>query len=255
MKPRILTEHLFLLGTLTATGTAAGYSIEALRDWRTSQYWKSASDGTNYLTIDFSAATYDANAIGIMKHNLGTVAAAVSIEHWDSDISDWGTSLAAFTPTSDVAIFKFFTLQEDRTKYRIKIVTTGGKLPKIGELQIGTYYEFDQNANSPLTSYTEQVEQQSAESLQKNYLGTVITGFNYAADYQFANVSKTWFDATFRVIWESHLKLGYPFFWAVDGTALATELWYARLKPDYVLSPSRNNTSVCDFNLALILNK
>jgi hypothetical protein len=62
-----------------------------------------------------------ANSIAIVKHNLGTAGASVSVES-STNGSAWSERLASFVPSNDKALFKVFT-GVSAQYWRIKIVT------------------------------------------------------------------------------------------------------------------------------------
>ena len=89
--PKLLYDNRFADATVTATDTAAGFFAASIADWRGYTFWKGASAGQKYLTVDCGTAK-SADCLALFGHNFFTAGALVHIEH-SANNSAW-TSLA-----------------------------------------------------------------------------------------------------------------------------------------------------------------
>lgn len=103
--PIILYDNRFSDGTPTATDTAQGFSVLNVRDMRTYTYWKAASVGTKYLTVD-CGSPMNADCLGIIGHNLGSIGAEAVLQGSSDNFASDLIEPVAIRPKTDTAILK-----------------------------------------------------------------------------------------------------------------------------------------------------
>jgi hypothetical protein len=234
MNPIILADNRFSDGTPTATDTATDYDVLNIRDLKSFTAWRGASSGTKYLTVDCATA-HSADALGIFTHNLGTAAAAVSVES-SSNGSSWTERLAAFTPTTDKAILKTFTTESARY-WRVKIVT-GSVAAQIAVCLLGERIEFPFPMEAPFTPAGESIEADEAISKTGQLLGTVVRYKPVKINASWKFISRTWFESDFVPFWENWASNLAPFFWGWDLTAYPSAAQFVRVDGGYEFAPS-----------------
>lgn len=210
--PIILYDSRFMDGTPTATDTAAGFSVLNIKDYRTYTFWKAASSGTKYITIDCAGAK-SANCLAIIAHNLYTAGATVSVES-SPDNSNWTVRLAEFTPASDKALLKIFT-DASAPYWRIKIVTAS-MAAQIGVVFLGARMDFPYPPDAPYIPYTEGIEAETSIGKTGHILGSTIKFKPLELTARFSNLTRTWVLNTFKVFWDTHASDLKPFFYAWD---------------------------------------
>ncbi len=251
--PAILRFNNFAHGTLTATGTDTGFSVNNLIDYRTTTYWQAAAHGTNYITVE-SGDVLSADMLGIVKHNLYTASATITIEYWDNVLSSWVAIGTPFSPTSDECIIKQFT-SKTSLKWRIKINTASVKA-KIAVMMIGSKIEMPYPPEAPSAAYAETYQLLNSESKNNNFLGAIRRNSKYSIRHVYKSVTKTFYDTYLLPFWNAHAKLGYPFFYAMDSVNLPEGNFFARFVDGYEWNPQRSNLLFVDeINFDLIGEK
>lgn len=232
-KPLILGHDNRLLdGSPAATDTASGYNVANITDLRPYTFWKAASAGTKYITVNCVSAQ-SADSLGIIGHNLYTADADVSVEH-SPDGTNWTECLAAFTPASDKAVLKTFTTAE-KQYWRIKIVTAT-IAPRIGVLVLGERMDFERYPISGFDPAPETLNAVSARSKAGHLIGAVLQNIGIETSISFRQLTTTWVENTFRAVWDSHLSQLKPFFFSWDITNHATEIYFFNIPSDFTLS-------------------
>lgn len=212
MNPVILYDNRFNDGTPVATDTALDFSILNIRDYRTYTFWRAASAGTKFITIDCGSAK-SADALGIISHNLRTANATVSVES-STDNSTWTQRLAGFTPSDDKAFIRLFTSASARY-WRIRIVTAS-IAPQLAVAMLGVRMTFPWPPDSPYVPYMERIESQSSRSKKGHILGSVINFKSIEISARFSNLTRDWVLNTFNAFWDGHGSDLKPFFYAWD---------------------------------------
>lgn len=224
--PIILSDSRFLDGTLTATDTASGYSVLNIKDYRTYTFWKAASAGTKYITVDCGTAK-SADCLAVISHNLNTANATVSVES-SPDNSAWTERLAGFTPPSDKAFLKTFTSASARY-WRLKIVTTS-IVPYLAVCMLGVRLTFPYPPDSPYIPYSESVEVGSSRSKKGHILGSVVKYKPIRISARFSNLTRTWVETVFTPFWDNHASNLLPFFYAWSLTAYPNMVFYVSVE-------------------------
>ena len=230
--PIILYDNILSQGyTLTATDTEEGYDVLNLIDLRPYTFWKAASHGTKYITVDCGAAK-SADCLAIIGHNLYTAGATVSIES-SPDNSSWTVRLADFTPTSDKAVLKTFTSASDQY-WRIKIVTAA-VAAYMAIAVLGQKLQFPYPPDTPYIPYSEVPVADVERSKNGHILGVSTYLPALKMRVQFSNITRTWFDTYFLPFWQNHGRLYKPFFFAWDLDTYENDVFLVSIDDEYNL--------------------
>lgn len=233
MKPIILYDSRFLDGVPAATDTADGYDVLHIRDFRNYTFWKAASAGTKYITVDCTEAKY-ADTLAIFSHNFKTASASVSVES-SSNGSDWTERLAGFVPASDKVIFKLFTSVSARY-WRVKIITAA-IAPQTAVIMLGQRLTFERYIHGDFDPAPESIEAESSIGKTGHLLGSVIKNIQIEIDANWRNLSDTWIRNTFKPAWDAHISKLYPFFFAWDYDRYAADVCYVVLQDKQLSMP------------------
>lgn len=230
--PMILAENIYLLGDPTATDTETGYDVANIVDCRSHTFWKGASAGTKYITVD-CLTPVTADALGIVGHNLYAADAVVSVES-SPDNSIWTERLAPFAPVSDKALLKTFTIASARY-WRVKIVTAS-VAARIAVIFLGDRFEFPRHISGSYDPYPEEISAVTSRSKTGNLLGSTLDLIMSKISVQFSKMTDSWVINTFNPLWDDYLSRLQPFFWAWDITNHPTEVYYGKVPDDFSLS-------------------
>jgi hypothetical protein len=246
MEPFILYNNIFD-NTVTATDTESSgdYAAAYIQDLRSFTYWKAASVGTKYLTIDAGAATA-ADTLAIYSHNLGTASATVSLE--SSTTGAWGgeevEQVAGFVPTSDVVQLKTFT--EATIRYwRVKIVTAG-VAAEVGVCVLGSRMDFPVYPDSPFTPLSESINATAEISKGGHLLGVTSRFSPIDISVSFTWPPMSFIDGDFNTFWENHGRQLKPFFWVPNLTQWATKIYFVRFPESFSLEAPQSDTTNAD---------
>lgn len=245
--PRILYENRLLDGTPTATDTDAtgDFSVNHLTDLRTYTFWKAASYGTKYITIDCGSAK-SADSFGIISHNLATASATVSLE--SSATGAWAgeetARVAGFVPAADTAIFKTFATASARY-WRVKIVTAS-VAPYIGVCMFGGALEFPVYPEAPFTPESEGIVAEIASGKEGNLLGATIRHFPISCKASFDSPPLSFVDGAFATFWQTHGRMLKPFFWVPNLADFPGVIRFVRFPDGFKLATPRSNMTYAD---------
>ena len=232
--PIILYDNILSQGyTLTATDTEEGYDVLNIIDWRPYTFWKAASIGTKYITVD-SGSGLDplyADSLAIYNHNFaGRV--YISVESSD-DGSSWTTRLNSFTPTYNRAFLKTFTLASAQF-WRIKLIATS-EAPYMAIAVLGQKLQFPYPPDTPYIPYSEVPVADVERSKNGHILGVSTYLPALKMRVQFSNITRTWFDTYFLPFWQNHGRLYKPFFFAWDLDTYKNDVFLVSIDDEYNL--------------------
>jgi len=244
-EPMILYSNVLASG-VTATNTAAGdYSVDYLYDLRPYTYWRAASFGTRYITMDAGAAVA-VDSLAIYKHNLGTAAATVSLE--SSATGAWAGEqterVAGFVPTTDFVIFKTFA-QVSVRYWRIKIVTDA-IAPEMAVAMIGAAMDFPVFPDSPFTPLSESVNATAETSKGGHLLGVTSYYSPISVDVGFTWPPMSFVDGDFKTFWDNHGRRLKPFFWVPNFSQWAGKIYFVRFPDNFTLAVPQSDTTNAD---------
>lgn len=229
MNPIILYDNRYNDGAPAATDTASGYDVANIKDMRTYTFWKGASAGTKYITVDCGSAKA-ADTLAVISHNLKTASASVSLES-STDNSNWTERIAAFTPASDKAFLKTFTSASARY-WRIKIVTAS-IAAQLAVAFIGVHLLFPYPPDTPYTPVEESVEVLSSRSKKGHILGSLISFKPLRFTARFSTLLRTWVFNTFKPFWDTYGSEFKPFFWAWDIDTYPEDIYFVKFSDSY----------------------
>ena len=245
-KPKILFSSILKDATLSATDTATGYDVDNIIDLRPYTLHKFNAFGTKYITADYGSAV-EADALGLVGHNLGTAVATVSVEYSsDNFAADTHEALAGFLPANDKAIMKEFTSASARY-WRIKIVTAA-VVAQIGVALLGEVLTFERWPSGGFDPDSLSIVASSSISKTGNMLGATLKYVLRTVSMTFRAITPSWITNTFTPAWDSHLEELKPFLLAWDITNHATEVYFLRIPENFSLkmpySPVRRNLTL-----------
>lgn len=230
--PVILYNNILASG-VTATSTAADYSVNNIYDLRPYTYWKATTTATQYITMDAGSAT-SVDCLGIATgHNLGTAGATVSVE--SSTTGAWAgeeiVRLSGFTTSTNLTILKPFTTASVRY-WRIKI-TGSSTAVKLGVVMLGARITFPSQVKIPFTPHSIGVETEDSISKAGHLLGSVIRYYPVIIKVSWSYIAESFVTGTFKTFFDNHGNLRKPFFWALDTTTYPSDCFFVRLDDKY----------------------
>ena len=232
-KPMIIGhDNRFLDAAPSATDTAGGYDVANISDLRPYTWWKAASAGTKYLTVN-CGENKSADSLAVIGHNLYTADAGVSVES-SANGSDWTERLAAFTPASDRAFAKIFTTASAQY-WRIKIVTAA-LAANIAVAIVGERMDFERYPAGPFDPARETLNAVSARSKHGHLIGAALANIAVDINAEFKMLTPAWIESDFRAVWDDHISQIKPFFFCWDLTNHATDVFFVCVPAEFTLS-------------------
>jgi len=228
LNPIILSDNRFADNIPTATDTASGYDVRNIADLRPYTFWQALSFGTKYLTVASQGAGA-ADTLGIIGHNLYSSSALVSVES-SPDNATWTERLAPFTPSSNRAFLKTFTLTS-AAYWRVKIVTAS-VAPMVGVVMLGSRLQFPYPPDAQFDPVNQGIVAEIENSVTGNPLGSVVSYFPHSVTPTFSNLQRTWVWNYFKPFWDSYARYLKMLFWAWDLTAYPDLVLYGKMSKD-----------------------
>ena len=233
--PSTLYNTLLDYGTpVSSVQEDSGYSVLNVRDWRTYTYWRVTGAGPFYITVDCGSARL-ADTLAIISHNLGSIAATVSLEcSSDNFAAETIVALAGFVPGTDKIIYKTFASQT-RRYWRLKITLAASASPRIGVLCFGQRLEFPEQPEAPFDPIPQKVQSDSNVSQKGNLLGVTIDFIEINPRPQWKGLDPAWIKNYFDPFWDNHASQCKPFFWAWEPGEHADEVFLLSIQPNFTL--------------------
>jgi len=227
-KPIILCENRFLDGALTASATGDG-NVLNLIDYRTFSHWKGVDLTTVYIKV-VGSVSKTANSLGISGHNFGSAGATVSLECSDDDFNvDTTVALAGFVPPNDKPIFKKFD-QKSKRDWRLKL-TGMTEIPEFTILHAGDYFIFPKFPHgSEFAPIEEEGVDEGVDSAEGHTIGVTISNIKITSSLSMKKVDPSWYEDTFKPLYDSHIRLYKPFFYAWDIINHPKDVYYMSMK-------------------------
>lgn len=132
--PLAIWDNLIPKGTLTASGSAAGFPVSGLLNGVTTDPWKPDAMPAS-LTLTLSA-TATAGAVCFAAHDMGTQGVAVAVDRWDG--AAW-VQIISHSPTDDAPLILSFA-PVSSIQWRIRF--TGSNTFRLAVVSIGPVLEF-----------------------------------------------------------------------------------------------------------------
>lgn len=220
---------LFEVGTLTATTTDTGFSVNNLKDKRDYTYWQSSNTSDQTLELDLSATAYSASPVRYLAfagHNLYTASATVHLDGYNG--SSWIDDILSFDPGSDNPVMKTFAAIT-YSKYRVRLTGLAAKA-RIGVIGLGAVVQFDYPPDAPFShkDYTGIVKGET--SVKGNILGLSWDYTEHKITAKYSWLTKTFFTNYWDTFYRTHAQYGLPFFYAWDYTNDPDTCYYVRME-------------------------
>ncbi len=233
--------------TVTVTSEVVGFEKENAFDWNTFDYWKPASSGLVYFTVDFgSAITIDGWSVGFfdLQNNSGTIKPQYSNDNFSTNIVDFD---AVETITSGDLIARKTTSVSTRY-FRYEINSTG--LPSnIGFLWVGTFLSLQRGMTTgfidPKLARDKKIMNSKSEA--GHPLGTSIIQNGLKFNVTQTDVETSWIDLNWNDL-ADHLEVPNRFIF----------LWDEENRPDNsvfcwvdgkIKDPTYNNPNLMSFSI------
>jgi hypothetical protein len=221
-KPIIGYKNLLRNGTITDPGTATGFLIANLQDYKSFTLWKS-SVVTSPINIDIDMGvgnSEDADYIALVNHNLNTLGATVTVLA-DTVTPPVAVAQAAFSPGEDTVTFKAFTAPGAKRYWRIVLTDPAppfASAPFIAQLMVGLKTNLPQFLTPEFDPYFRQVEVEGSRSKGGHALGVLLRGQTHRGEISMgpAGTSKTDWDSDLTPFLDNHALKRLPFVYVVD---------------------------------------
>jgi hypothetical protein len=206
---------------LTDPGSAFGFPIANLADYRSFSLWKSSGTSSPInIDIDLAGGSEAADCIMLVNHNLKTNGANVKILA-DTTFPPTTERLAAFSPTEDTVTYKEFTLTSALRYWRVVLTDPAppfAAAPFIGELFVGARLSLPQYLAPSFDPFFKQVEVQGVRGRGKHYLGASLRGQTHRGEITFgeAGLPRSFFTSDLNAFIDNHAFLRRPFGFVVD---------------------------------------
>lgn len=208
--------------TLTAsTEASTSFAKENVVDPATWNFWQPSSQNS-YIDVDFGTGTA-VNYIAIRGHNCGTQGNVVNIQYSDNASPESFTTIDTHTPTDD-SIILFLFATETRQKFRIEF--TGGSVPTVGNIWVGTQLVMPQQiygGHTPII-FAKKTVVRPTRSETGQYLGRSLVRQGVVLQADFTHLTASWVRANLEdFINDAATK---PFFFAWRPTTYVEEICY-----------------------------
>ena len=216
MSESILTENLLENGTVVASDTGSGYSVDNVYDRNTYDHWAPSAIGPDQ--IDLTLASPDsADCFVLFAHNLGTVGASIKLQWGDGASPEVFTDLfSAISPGDDRIIFKTFTAVS-KNNWRVVIDSTGATgVPIIGMIAFGSQLTFPVGLPTNFAPPTRASDKESKTNLSRGaaFLGRSIRNRSVPFTARLRTLDAAWVTANWDAL-RDHLD-ALPFFFSFD---------------------------------------
>lgn len=238
-KPVFLYDNILEDGTLAADDTAAGYSVNDIKDRRVFKLWKGNTSAGKSVTLSGLSPAQSANTLFIINHNFGTIGADIVLQYWDGaawqnvtpDVGGWPVS-----PSSDAMILLTFAAQS-ATQWRLNMSSMSAA-PQIGVLLLGTRLTMEKYLDG-FDPNNETAQNDATTSKSGHTLGVTRSVSPYTKDLTFQNCTDAWVRANWDPAWNV-IKLGDMFVLAWDITNHPSDLYYVRVPDGHTRSSAYN---------------
>ena len=237
--PIIGYQNLVTAINVSATTEDASYPATNLANPATHLIWKSGAGSPSseeYLTVDLNTPE-DVDYLAIARHNLGTSAAAVSVEASPENPSSpqsWDELIAPrLLPDDGPIIFRFDKRSYTQIRLRIQdSIATVPQTPFVAVLYVGALLPMQRRlyvGHTPL-KYGRETMIANLRSISGNFLGRVVLGEKRRSQAQFRNLTPDWYRAYMDPFVLAAQES--PFFFAWRPGTYPDECGYAWLSSD-----------------------
>lgn len=208
--------------TVTASSTAAGYSIADSFDLRPWKVWTSGTVVTG-ITIDIdlgASGAANADSIGLVNQNITSQGGAVEVKA-DTVTPPVTVVQAAYTPASGDVDLQTFAAPGAKRYWRLTL-TKGGNFataPYIGEIVLGMRTTLTEYMDPGIDPFLKSVEASAQRSEGGHYLGAILRGRTHRFDFGFSDTSganRTAFTSDLNAFIDQHVDQLKPFIFQLD---------------------------------------
>lgn len=231
--PRILYESRLADATPVASGTASGYAVENLTDWRPASKWQ--ADALPATVTGDAGASASVDYWGVWGHDLFTQGATIELRKSNDNFSADDNLVDTVTPTSDDPFVRYVSTADERY-WRIRI--TGTTVPTLAIAAMGEYLEIPKGLPQRFDPLHRSPQGRLNRSVAGNPTGRTTEYQKWRQTVQFVNVSWAWARSTWLAAWDAHL-MDNPFVFSWDPTNYPAELYLVNIDGDSV-TPHRS---------------
>lgn len=199
-------------GTVTTSGSAAGYPAANALDPRTALGWKPDA-ATGIIGID-AGASVPASYCGVAGHDLGSKNATVRLQRLSG--ATW-VNIFGSTDIADDSALLFLFAPVDAAQFRLRI-DSADAAPRIGHIRFGQVTEIPRLAGYGGTVPISESRQFQYDTLQSNggaFLGRSIVATSLQFQVSVQHTSETWRKTEWRAL-QSHANTGGATFFVAD---------------------------------------
>ncbi len=212
--PRILYDNALLsYDSITST---EGVPVNAIAP-NTWQKWEFDSTATNSAILVRLPEAVTMDTICIGAHNLGSIAATVSITYSTDGVAfvDWEPD---FTVSEDTAIMSYIETPRQVKAIQIFVLNGVEGLGVIGYISAGEALQMQRpifNGHTPITD-ADVTEYYANRTESGEIINQDIRLMGYQSSADFSNLDDTWYRTYFAPFKQSAKKLPYFFAWNLD---------------------------------------
>lgn len=227
--PLIGWRNVVTVANVAATSQDANFPVTNLANPSTVLAWLATSTATQYLTVDFEAAT-PLDYLAIARHNFGTVSATLTVQA--SFEGEWEDVAGPVMPgENEHVLFRFEEIEPEAIRLKIDGASAA---PTLAVLYVGKLLVMPRGVNldSPHTplNFGRVTQATQGWSEAGEYLGTIVTGRYCEATEQFSHLDPTWYRAEFDPFVTFAAET--PFFYAWRPSEYPNEIGFAKLTGD-----------------------
>lgn len=218
--PRFLYDSRLADGAPVASGTATGFAVENLTDWRPATKWQpDALPAT--VTLDLGAgnsATVDYWAV--WGHDLNAQGATIELRRSNDGFAANDVLVDSVAPADDAPFVRYVTPFTDRA-FRLRI--TGTTAPTLAIAALGEYLEIPRGLRQGVDPTQRQPEGLFNRSVTGNPIGRTIKYEAWRQQLIFEAVSWSFIRTDWLPAWRAHLR-SLPFIFQWDHGNYPAEL-------------------------------
>lgn len=207
-------------GTITASSTESGFSVNDIKDFKPYSVWKAGSlTSPQTLDMDRGAPGEAADYVAFVNHNLHNLGTTVEIRA--DTFTPPTTVRATITPSNGSVTYQAFTNPGALRYWRVAIIDSAppfASAPYIGELWLGLKTELPEFLAPDFDPFFDDVEVSGERSDGGNYLAAILRGHSHRGTIQFgaAGAVRASFTSDLSPFIDQHANRGYPWIFIVD---------------------------------------
>lgn len=201
--PRFLYDSRLADAVPVASGTAAGYDVENLTDWRPATKWQADALPAT-VTVDLGAGNSAAvDYWALWGHDLNLQAATIELRRSNDGFAGNDVLVDSVTPADDQPFVRYVTPFTDRA-FRLRI--TGATVPTLAIAAVGEYLEIPRGLRQGFDATQRLPEGLFNRSVTGNPIGRTIKYEAWRQQLVFDAVSWSFIRTTWLPAWRAHLR-------------------------------------------------